>query len=493
MSKTKTKPAPKIDPKKLAELNAMEKRLAEMQAQLEKKGVDKKKQDEILGPLRKQIEDRKKKLNVKTIVGDGEVIVAGEPIIVEEPLGPLRWGGKYRGDFWALANTKGEVVRSGGGGLSNDLARINGLGTRALAAIADLETLDGKWRSESSVVRKATDQGATDVKALVKAKPAISKRNEKEDDFLGDVNGFLTALKDAEEKTKQIRKAEHDLDEAVELLNAAVYAFEFNEEEKKVKRTEDEIKKLNDEIAQAKSIFKNVMEIATKVAKQDWEGLATKAISAYADAVIDAAYAQQLDELKKQLSEAKKKMGQLKEKELVSRINAAHSKLESATVALDIAQSNLAKFLENFKKIQRNARNELNKSEDTKIAGKMIDDRTKQLNSIAAARATCRKYLNDSKRVAKAMSLISDQYSQVGTFLDKAVKIDPAFDQNKPYGKKVYLLSIKNAVSLGNWSAWVSGVQSECSKALQFFDQQGDKGPMGPFDQAIKELHSALE
>ena len=488
---TKTKPAPKkLDPKQFKELAAMEKRLSEMQAQFQKKGLDKKKQDELLGPLRKKIEDFKKKHNIKTF--DPEVITAGEPVIVEEKLGPLRWGKKYRGDLWAITDTEGRVVLRGAGGVSNDLARINSLGQMALRGIADMEKLDEEREAASAVVKKATDQGAADVKTLEKAKTEISKRNDKDEDFHEDVDGYLKVLKAAELKVDPIKKAELDLNEAVELLRANVYAYEYKKEQDKAEKTEQELKSLKDEIDAAKDMFKEVMDIAIKVSKLDWEGLATKAISAYADKTIEAAYALQLEALQKALKESKSKMNQLKEKELVTRVNAAQFRMESATKALKIANDALKANLEELERAQKNAYNELNESKSTAIAGKMLDDRTKQLNSIALSRAACNWYLRAAKRLTEDVAKISDQYGKVGTFLDMAVKTDPAFDQNKPYGKHVYLWAIKNSVSLNNWRNWVNGVQSECNKELQWLDQQGAKGPMAPFDQAIVQIKQGL-
>ena len=85
------------------------------------------------------------------------------------------------------------------------------------------------------------------------------------------------------------------------------------------------------------------------------------------------------------------------------------------------------------------------------------------------------------------MSNVSHNYGTVGSWLDDAAKADPAFDRSKPYAIMINQAALNNAVALGNWGDWVSGVQSNCREALTYLaDNKNQAGPIAQFDRAIQ-------
>ncbi len=420
-------------------------------------------------------------------------VTEGEASLVKQvPLGQLSWGGRFRGQLWGITDKNNAVVRGGGSGPLKDIAAMNNLGERALQAIAGLDALEKRWSSERDVVRKAALHGVGDLKKLEQALPAMRKRMKGDGDFFSDVDGYLIALEAAEAVVGKIRKAEKDFDKASHELQAAVLAQKVDETGKQVEGAEGELKQLQADIEEAKKIFGGVLETVIQVAKQDWEGLATKAISFLGEKTIEAHYEPQLKELKQKLAAAKSEMVRLKSSELVSRIEAARSGVESAAIALENAQGEFRTALGQLARKQSNAKNELKESSSTAIAGQMIAQRTKQLHSIATARATCGRYLGDSAGVSANMAKISHQYALVGSWLDGAAKADPAFSRETPYAKMLELSSRSNTVMLDRWRDWVDSVQGECRRALAWIDDQGAKGPMAPFDQAITLIKQGL-
>jgi hypothetical protein len=312
----------------------------------------------------------------------------------------------------------------------------------------------------------------------------LAKRVKKDKDFFSDVNGYLEKLELAEGLFEMIPGAEKDFEAASYKLKEVVFAYEVDKTSDKYKDKEEELEDLKKEIESTQELFKEVVEIATNIAKQDWKDVAANAISFLGKRAIDAAYEPQLNTLKQELEGLKQKVRELKDKQFFNAIEGARARLESASIRLENAQSEFKTALEQLARVQANARNELNESSSTAIAGKLIVGRTQQLKSIAAGQTSCRRYLELSKRGSDRISEIGDKYGMVGAFLDQAAKADPAFNRNKRFAKTLELSSRSNVVELDEWRNWVKHVQSECTKALQWLDQ-GSKGPMAPFDQAI--------
>jgi hypothetical protein len=424
---------------------------------------------------------------LKEITFDAEDV--NDPVVQQVALGPINWGGKYRGKFWAITNVDGDVVRRGERFPSSAMAKMNEFGALALAAMADLEKLHAQWRSDYDVVRKATDQAAADVKTLGAdvnkgENGALAKRVKGDRDFFGDVNGYLEKLELAEGLYKKIPAAEKDFEAASHKLKEVVFAYEVDKTSDQYKDKEEELEDLKKDIESAKELFKEIVDMALNIAKQDWKDVAANAISFLGRQAIDAAYEPRLNTLKQELETLKKKVRDLKDKQFMSAIEGARAGLESASIRFENAQSEFKTALDQLARAQANARNELNESSSTAIAGKLVVGRTQQLKSIATGQTSCRRYLELSRRGAERISEIGNKYGAVGSFLDQAAKVDPAFSSDKRYAKTLELSARTNVVELDEWRNWVSHVQSECTKALQWLDQ-GSKGPMAPFDQAI--------
>lgn len=412
-------------------------------------------------------------------------VTFGKPTITKQvPLGPIRWGGRLRGKMWGLTDTNGSVVRGGASTQLRDMAKMNNLGERALQAIAGLEALDGKWRSEHDALRKTFERAESDLKKMEQALPAMRERN-KNDDFHNDVDGYLVALEDAEKRVREIPKAEKDFLAASKKLDKAVNGLEFEGAKKDYEVAKQDYEKLQADIKEAKRIFGTVMGIAIQIGKQDWKGLATRALSHLGEKSIKAAYAPQLNQLKQELVAAKNEMARLSTAGLILEIEAARFALEAAAISLENRQHDLKTELERLARKQANASNELKESSSTAIAGQMISQRGKQLNAISTAQALCAQYLSDSAGVSKNMEQIAYEYALVGSWLDKAAKADSAFARSTPYGKMLEQSALSNSVELGDWGAWVEHVQDECAKARKWIIAPGAKGPMGPFDKAI--------
>ena len=474
----------------LQKLNELEDRYAQAKRAAEASGggID---QDEAAQLKRvatriHRIKDELKRTS-KLMVFDAEDM--SDPKSGQVPLGSLNWGGRYRGKFWAITDVNGNIVRGGPSRILKDMAAMNQMGALVLKAIEDLETLDKQWRAEHDAVRKATADAANEVKSLAAdvkkgANGALAKRAKNDRDFFADVNGYVEKLEAAEALFRKIPGAEKDFVAASFKLNAVVFQYEVDQATDRHEDKEDELEQLKKDIEDAQEFFKDVVEVALNIAKQDWKDVAANAISYLGKKAIDAAYEPQLNTLKDQLEALKKEVKGLKDKQFFNAIEGARADLESAAIRLENAQADFKTALEQLARVQANARNELNESSSTKQVGKLSVGRTQQLKAITAGQTACRRYLELSKRGSARVSEIGDRYGAVGTFLTDASKTDPAFERTTLYARTLELSARSNVVMLDNWRNWAEHVQGECTKALKWLDE-GDKGPMAPFKEAI--------
>ena len=367
----------------------------------------------------KRIKDELKRTG-KLVDFDAENV--NDPKAAQVPLGSINWGGRYRGRLWAITNVNGDIVRGGTSLILKDMAAMNHMGALALKAIDDLETLDKQWRAEHDAVRKASDEAANDVKTLAAdvkrgENCTLAKRAKEDRDFFTDVNSYIEKLEVAEGLFRKIPGAEKDFQAASHKLNAVVFQYEVDKASDTYKDKEDELEQLKKDIEEAQDLFKDVVEIATNIAKGDWTDVAANALSFLGKKTIDAAYEPRLNTLKEELEALKKEVKELKDKQFFNAIEGARADLESAAIRLENAQADFKTALEQLARVQANARNELNESSSTKLVGKLIVGRAQQLKAITAGQTACRRYLELSKRGSDRISEIGDCYGNVGTFL----------------------------------------------------------------------------
>jgi uncharacterized protein (DUF1330 family) len=421
-------------------------------------------------------------------------VIEGEPTIVAQiALGKIHWGGKFRGQLWGLAGPDGALAHGGSAGHLKDLAAMNDYGARALAAIGELDTLERQWRSEHAAVRAAASDATADLQKLQKALPAMRQRRKADADFFEDVDGYLVALTRAESYVGRFREAEQGFEQAANLLKVAIYQHKIDEAGAKTDAAKAELQALQGDIDEAKRIFGSVFDTVVQVAKQDWEGLATKAISYLGEKSIDASYGPQLKELQKKLDAAKGELTRLKTAALITGIEAARNGVNMATIRLENLQAELRTALDELDRHRAHAGDELKESASTAIVGQLIAQRATQLRAIGAARATCARYQRVSQAVAGNIAEISRQYSLVGAFLDNAARADAAFERSTAYAKLLERSSRSNAVELDQWGTWVASAQRECSQAMAWLGDAGPKGPMGPFDKSTAMTREGLK
>ena len=438
----------------------------------------------------------KKRGKVKTITfEDGDTIVAGEPTVNKIAIGQIVWAnGQGRRQIWGLINTDGEVARSGGAWHEKALVEMNSVAERGVELVVGLQEREEKYRLDLFKVKSGVKEGAKALAEVKQLGPAIARRMKTDDDFYEDVKGFTTALAEAKKSAKSVSKAAKDFEAATSALQAAVLDEKTYHAKKDVDAAEAAVRDKQAQIDEAKAIFKTVVDIATKVVKQEWGALASKvldyaqdkAIDAAADALVAGRLIEQLEQLKSNLAKAKAKVDEFEQGALDARLQEKQAKLESAAKDLEMAHDALHEAVSDLPGAQRNAINELNENKSTAPAAKMIAARAAQIGAVEAAQASCGEYVRVADKAKARMQQFINLFRQVSTFLKKAAADKPYYADDKPYGRELYRASLANSIAFGDWSMSIAGVKREAEDALKWFAKTDADGPLGKFDEAIE-------
>ena len=432
---------------------------------------------------------------------EGDTIVAGEPTVRKLAIGQIVWAnGQGKRQIWGLINTAGDLAQGGGTWHEKALAEMNTLAARGVQLVVGLQEREEKFRLDLFKVKSAVKESAKGLAEVRKLGPAIAKRMKNDDDFYEDVQGFTKGLAEAKKSAKSVAKAAKEFEAATSALHAAVLDEKTYHAKKDVADAEGKVQAKQKEIDEAKAIFMTVVDIATKVAKQEWGAIASKALEyaqdkaldAAADALVAGRLIEQLDQLKANLVKAKAKVDEFEKGALDARLQEKQSALEAAATALEMAHDALHEAVSDLPGAQRNAINELNESPATAPAGKMISARATQIADVEAARASCSAYVQVADKAKARMQQFINLFQQISTFLPKAAKDKPYYADDKPYGRELYRASLANAVAFGDWAMSIAAVKREAEDALKWLARSDADGPLGNFDQAIESTRKNL-
>jgi chromosome segregation ATPase len=321
----------------------------------------------------------------------------------------------------------------------------------------------------------------------------MAERMKTDADFFRDVNEYVRAETAAKGFIGKIEVAETEVRSAVHGLNSALFKQKLDQAEGEQAAAAAALEQKKAEIKEAQEIFKEVFAIATKIVKQDWKGIAEKALEFVGKKAVDAAYADDLAALKDGLAAAKGKVSHFKTSVLAQDIEKARADLAAAAGRLDNVHEEFEAALDELGNQQANAQNELNESKQTAPVGQMIGERVKQIAAISDAKAACAIYTRAADGAKSKLEKIAGEFAKVGTWLDLAAKADSAFDREMPYAKMIERCSRRNADLFWNWAATVPSAKRECDEALRWLADSGDKGPMGDFEKARKATSKGLK
>jgi vacuolar-type H+-ATPase subunit I/STV1 len=295
---------------------------------------------------------------------------------------------------------------------------------------------------------------------------------------------------------KNISEAQEGVLKAASALESAQAWEQANAKKEEIKDDQAKLKALEDEIAAYKHVFHEIADIAQKVAKQDWAGLASKAldfaVDQAIDALADARYGKDLADMQAKLAKAQEELKNLTFEALHKAVEAAHHGVSQSLIGLDKARQEFNNSIQELARLHSVASIRLEKSPSTKAVGIMLEQRAKQVHAINVASSKCEGYLRDSATRRKNIGTGRDKYRVIGSWLDKAAAADPAFVRSKPYAKMIEQTMLSNAVEFGNWDTHAQTVEAECNKALSWLADAGPSGPMVHFDRAVAVIKKGM-
>ena len=432
-------------------------------------------------------ESRRKPIRAKVGVTEGEVSLIGQ-----SELGSVRWRG-HDGKLWAMTDTGGNEVTGGPSLGWKQMAEANARGSQAVQAIAGLGNDETRWTQAYVLVRNAYQRGLTELKAFDAVEKAFAKR-EGEADFAGEMNAFLKARAVAMVLADKIGLAEQGFKLAALKVDALLTRGEVAQAEDVVAAKQQQVQAKEAEIAEAKAVFADLFDTVTKLVKEDWEGLATKAISSFADAFIETGFAAELAAAKAGLERAQGRLKGLRARELAQLLEAGRADMLTAAMNCDIAQKELVAGLDELGRLQRMAMGELEKKPDTALGAKMLQGQLDLRLAVSVARGWCQRYLAIAGRLVKEIGFIEAKFGYAGSWLDDAAKGGPQFARGGDWAKLVKSDADANVKTLKAWARHVANTQAECAKTLKWLDDdKGKTGPEAPFISAIERMNRALQ
>jgi len=412
-----------------------------------------------------------------------------EAVTVQKPLGAL----KYRGHsftIWAMMDPKGGIANGGDTRQLKQLTEMNGYGAAAVRTADHMNAIENGWRQRVKEVQTLAAQGATDIKEVEAALPAMRKAraNDPHGDMFEGVQPYVKAMRDAEAAIKRLRQAEDGLQKAVKELRASDAFKNANKAENKAQDLKGEIAAKEAEMKEARAIIDSVIGIAENILKQEWSALAAKALNYVTDKVIDSAIevtiGKELPQLRIQLAAAEADIRKHTAEAWAATVDAARIGVDEAMNGLEAANIEFNNALEQIKDTQTAAKDALNKSPSTGKLAAMLKMRGQQISAAAAARSACQLYAREAPIRLQGMKQLANKLSQVGSFLDEAAKFDPSYGRETDYSKLLYKVALSNSVELTKWSDWIGSIDAECKKMIAWLGDGSKNGPMAPFDRA---------
>lgn len=413
-------------------------------------------------------------------------------VVAQLPLGQLVWNNRTR-KIWGFTDREGQLARGGSSWQDKDLTRMNALAEHAVNMVVQMQEWEEAWRLDVFKVKQAAKDAKTGLAKVEKALPAMADRMKTDPDFFQDVNAYIKAEAAAKAFIGKIEVAETELKAAAHALNSAVFKQQLDKAEGEKDAAQGALDAKKAELKEAQDIFKEVFAVAVKVVKQDWKGIAEKALEFAGKKLIDAAYADQLAELKDKLDAAKGKVKHFKTSVLAEDIERAREDFSAAAGKLRNVHEEFSAALDDLGNQQANAQNELKESKQTAPVGEMIGERVKQIGAIADARAACKVWLRDADNAKTKLEKIAGEFAKVGSWLDEAAKANAEFDRELPYARMIERCARLNADAFWDWAATVPSAKRECEESVKWLADAGDKGPMGDFEKARKATSQGLK
>ena len=417
----------------------------------------------------------------------GEVAL-GEASFDRLALGPAVEG-PSSGVLWALlsADDRRPLDRSN----SRIGAQLNETGRVLLASFAQLGSTHALWRSDYAQAQALARRSGADLAKMKRAADGIGQRTRRRAGAYvrGHTEDYLRAQRELEDRLRALGPLEEAMQRAVSEVHTVTLRQQARRQEEAVSEAEGRVAAEQARIDAVKARLNGLMDVAFKVAKQDWGSLAEDAAKYVGSQMIDAIPTGRLERLKQQLEKASAHLDRLGDLILLSELETAASGLRQATKDLDDARLDIDAAVDALALAQRTAIEALGESRGTVDAAQMLAKKALMLKTMGRARQAAERHLRQSAPLLVEIDRTADLYRS----LPGVARMTPDVDPDGEYVRSLSETALENAATLAGWKPYLQEREAGARAALRVLADSGDDGLLVHFNRVPDVLQAALE
>jgi hypothetical protein len=415
--------------------------------------------------------------------------VAFGPLGIERlALGPAVEG-DASGVLWALLSADtGEPLDRGNSRLG---AQLNETGRLLLAGFARLGSTRALWRSEQAAAESLARQSESDLAKMRRAADEIGRRSRHRAGAYvrTQTEDYLRAQRELEDRLRAVAPLAEAMHGAVSQVHTVALRQQARGQERVVEKAKGRVATEEARIEEVRTRLKGMIDIAFRVAKQDWAALAEDAAKYVGGQVIDAMPTERLDRLRQELETASGHLRKLGDLILLSELETAASGLRKATGDLDDARLDIEAAIGALGLAERSAIEALGETRGTVDAAQMLAKKGRMLETIARARQEVERWQRQAAPLLAEIGRCADLYRS----LPGVARSSPGIDADGDYLRSLSQTSLENAATLAGWKAHIEAGQAEAQAALRLLSDTGDGGLLAHFNRVPEVLQLALE
>jgi hypothetical protein len=418
--------------------------------------------------------------------------------VVQLSLGVLRWQG-HQGQLLAFTDDNGALVKGGPRVGWRAMGSGNMYGGRIVHALADLDSLEKRWRDQSVRLRKGTADGLTLLKKVREAMAAVTDRKGKDDKFQAAMTSYIEKSEELGEFAIAVQKADHQFMAKLDHLAGVMKDDAIAKVKESIEATEAEKAGVEKEIQQVKDAVNKVLSVATKIRDLAVSpdatkvvGMVSEGISDVAGVIIDGQYAGQLARLDTQLEASKEDLGKLVHDKAFLTIQEAQDELRVTVSDCESAQKKFTSAIQAVIFLRAKAVDRAGDSPSTKIVGEAIARRAAQQQLVLDQRNACATFLAVIEPLAANMPKFRDRFRQVGDWIDDIAVDNPQLARNTPWANACEFVGQSNSLELSKWIDRVGEVRTACQEVAKEVAEDATASALAPYEAALAAIKTAL-
>jgi hypothetical protein len=415
-------------------------------------------------------------------------VVLGEAHVERLALGPAV-DGVPAGVLWALlAADTGQPLDRSNARLG---AQLNETGRLLLAGFGQLATTRALWRSRQAEAEALARQSPSDLEKMRQAADAIGRRARRREGAYvrAHTEDYLRAQRELEDRLRAVAPLAEAMHGAVSAVHTVTLRQQARRQEQAVEKAKGRVAAEEARIEEVRGRLTGMIDIAFRVARQDWKSLAEDAAKYVGGQIIEAMPTKRLDRLREELRAASAHLRGLDDGVLLSELETAASGLRKATRDLEDARLDIDASIASLALAQRTAIEALGESRGTLDAAQMLAKKARMLKTMAEARQAVERW----QRQASPLRIEIERCAGLYRSLPDVARATPGIDPDGEYVRSLAATALENAETLTAWKAHIARDEADAQAALATLSDTGDEGLLAHFNRVPEVLQEALE